>query len=173
MRKEYLELGQIVGTHGIKGEIRVNPWCDSPEFATRFKTVFFDERGMEPISVTASRVHGNTVLMQLKNIDSIDEAAALRNKVLYIRRADARLPDGSWFVSELLACRVFDADDKKKQYGTLTDVSETGANDVWHITDQNGKEFLIPSIPDVVVSVDIDQGLIYIRPLKGIFDDAD
>lgn len=173
MRKEYLELGQIVGTHGIKGEIRVNPWCDSPEFATRFKTVFFDERGMEPISVTASRVHGNIVLMQLKNIDSIDEAAALRNKVLYIRRADARLPDGSWFVSELLACRVFDADDKKKQYGTLTDVSETGANDVWHITDQNGKEFLIPSIPDVVVSVDIDQGLIYIRPLKGIFDDAD
>ena len=173
MRKEYLELGQIVGTHGIKGEIRVNPWCDSPDFAKSFKTVFFDEQGRMPVKVTACRGHGNLILMKLENVDTIDDAASLRNRLLYIKRSDVGLPDGTWFISELLGCTVFDADNPKTIYGMLTDVSVTGANDVWHITNQAGREYLIPSIPDVVVSVDVDQSKIFIRPLKGIFDDAD
>ena len=91
--------------------------------------------------------------------------------MLYIKRDDARLPEGRYFVSEIIGAKVFDAD-TNNLLGTLTDVSPTGANDVWHI--KNGeREYLVPAIPDVIVSVDINTDTVIIRPLKGIFDDED
>ncbi len=173
MIKEYLELGQIVSTHGIRGELRVNPWCDSPEFAKQFKTVYFDKKGEKSAKVTLCRPHGNIILMKLETVNSVDEAAALRNTVLYIKRADANLPEGTWFIEELIGCEVLDADDSDKKYGILTDVSSTGANDVWYVTDDNKNEYLLPAIKDVVIKVDVADNKAYIRPLKGIFDDAD
>lgn len=172
MIKEYLELGQIVSTHGIRGELRVNPWCDSPEFAKQFKTVYFDKNGVKSVKVSVCRPHGNIILMKLEGIDTVDDAQALRNKILYIKRADAKLPDGTWFIEELIGCEVFDADSFVK-YGVLSDVSQTGANDVWHVTDEQGSEYLLPAIKDVVVNTDVCANKVYIRPLKGIFDDAD
>ena len=173
MVKDYLELGQIVGTHGIKGEIRINPWCDSPDFAKKFKTVYFDADGKKSVKVTATRAHGNIILMKLEGCDTMEKAEALRNKMLYIKRADANLPKGTWFIEELIGCEVFDADNESTRYGRITDVSVTGANDVWHITDEKNNEYLIPSIKEVVIQVDVEQNFVRIRPLKGIFDDAD
>ncbi len=172
MKKDYLELGQIVGTHGIKGEMRINPWCDSPDFAKKFKTVYFDKFGYNPVNVTASRPHGNIILMKLQDINTVEQAQKLRNQVLYIKRDDANLPKGTWFIEELIGCEVFDADNSVL-YGKITDVSPTGANDVWHITDSESKEFLIPAIKDVIVDVNVEENVIKIRPMKGIFDDAD
>ena len=173
MIKDYLELGQIVGTHGIKGEIRINPWCDSPDFAKKFKTVYYDPDGRNAVKVITARAHGNIILMKLEGIDSIDVAEVLRNKMLYIKRADAKLPKGTWFIEELIGCDVFDADDGNINYGKISDVSVTGANDVWHITDKRNNEYLIPSIKEVVIQVDVEKNFVRIRPLKGIFDDAD
>ena len=81
MKKDYLELGQIVGTHGIKGEIRVNPWCDSPDFAKGFKTVYFDNKGTQAVKVTACRPHGNVILMKLENIcyDDLEKGYSGKN----------------------------------------------------------------------------------------------
>ena len=173
MKKDYLELGQIVGTHGIKGEIRVNPWCDSPDFAKGFRTVYSDSKGTQPVKVTACRSHGNIILMKLENINSINDAEKLKNRMLYIKRDDANLPEGTWFIEELIGCEVFDADDGAKLYGRITDVSPTGANDVWHITDGNNNEYLIPSIKEVVIEVNVEENFVKIRPMKGIFDNAD
>lgn len=172
MIKEYLEVGQIVGTHGIRGEIRVNPWCDSPEFIKQFKTLYFTKNGEKPTKVTACRPHGNVALLKLEGVDTVEAAAALRNKILYMKRSDAKIKDGSYFVAELFDCTVVDADNTDIVYGILCDVSETGANDVWHVK-KDGKEYLLPAIPDVVDSVDVVEGIIKIRPLKGIFDDED
>ena len=93
--------------------------------------------------------------------------------MLYIKRADAKLPEGTWFIEELIGCDVLDADDNDKKYGVLTDVTSTGANDVWYVTDDEKNEYLLPAIKDVVIKVDVAEGKAYIRPLKGIFDDAD
>ena len=169
MIKEYLEIGKITSTHGIKGEVRVQPWCDSPEFMKKFKTLYFDKKGEKPVSVSC-RPNGNMVIMKMQGVDTVEEASRYREKILYMKRSDAKLPEGTWFIQELIDCRVIDADDESKAYGVLSDVSETGANDVWHITN-DGKEYLIPAIPSVVVSTDVVEGIIKIRPLKGIFDD--
>lgn len=173
MKKEYLELGQIVGTHGVRGEMRVNPWCDTPAFAKQFKTVYYDAKGEQPVKVLSCRPHGNVVLMRLEGVDTVDAAMAKRNRVLYIRRDDVKLPAGTWFVEELLGCTVADADDPEKIYGTLTDVFPTGANDVWTVKDETGREYLLPAIKDVVKRTDVENGRVFITPLKGIFDDAD
>ena len=172
MIKEYLELGQIVGTHGVRGEIRLNPWCDSPDFVKQFKTLYFDAQGQKSIKVVSCRVHGNVALLKLEGVDSVESASALRNKILYMKRADAKLRDGSYFIAELIDCRVIDADDENVEYGILSDVSQTGANDVWHVK-KDGREYLLPSIPSVVCNVNVNDGIIKIRPLKGIFDDED
>ena len=172
MIKPYLELGQIVGTHGVRGELRVNPWCDSPDFAKRFKTLYFDQNGEQPVKVLSCRPHGNIVLLRLEGVESIEAAEKLRHKMLYLNREDAGLAPGTWFIEELIGCEALDADDGHR-YGTLTEVSRTGANDVWHITAEDGQEYLLPAIPDVVIDADVANNRVLIRPLKGIFDDAD
>lgn len=169
--KKYLETGKIVGTHGVKGMVRVQPWCDSPDFLKQFKKIYTDASGVNMLTVTSSNPHGNVVLMALKGIDSIEKAETLRNKVIYIDRKDAKLPEGRYFIDDLVDCTVYDAD-SNKVLGTLTEVSSTGANDVWHIKSDD-KEYLVPAIDEVIVSVNVEEGALVIRPLKGIFDDED
>lgn len=171
MKKEYLETGKIVGTHGVKGTVRVQPWCDSGEFLKQFKYIYTDKNGENKIAVSSVQPHGNIVLMNLKGVDSIEKAEALRNKVIYIARKDVKLPKDRYFIDDLIDCTVSDAD-SGNILGILTEVSSTGANDVWHIT-KSGKEYLVPAIDEVIVSVDTENESIVIRPLKGIFDDED
>lgn len=173
MIKEYLEIGEIVGTHGVHGELRLNPWCDSPDFVSRFKTLYYDSNGGCAAQIKSARPHGNIVLLRIAGIDSVEQAQKMRGKILYMKRSDAKLPEGRYFIAELTGCSVFDADEPQKCYGTLSDVSATGANDVWHITAGTGREYLIPAIPDVVIETDVANDRIVIRPLKGIFDDED
>lgn len=171
MIKAYLELGQIVSTHGIKGEIRFNPWCDSPDFVKRFKTLYFDNKGEKAVRVISARPHGNVVILMLEGIDDVDKARSLKNKVLYMKRSDAALSKDTWFIQELFDCKVIDLK-TQKELGVISDVSETGANDVWHIKTPKG-EVLIPAIKQVVISVDVEKGQVVIDPIKGLFEDED
>ncbi|MBE6750863.1 MAG: 16S rRNA processing protein RimM [Ruminococcaceae bacterium] len=171
MLKQFLEAGKIVGTHGIKGMLRVQAWCDSADFLKQFKYVYTDKNGENRLEIKSVQPHGNIVLMQIKGVNSIDEAEALRNKVIYISRKDAKLPEGRYFIDDLIGCKVLDFE-SSNELGTLTEVSSTGANDVWHITNSKG-EYLVPAIEEVIVSVDTLNSLITIKPLKGIFDDED
>jgi len=170
MKKDYIESGKIVGTHGVRGGLRVQPWCDSPEFLCQFKKLFLkDQNGFNSIKVKTSKPHGNVVIMEVDGVNTMDEAEALRGKVLFIERKALKLEEGQYLISDLLDSEVFDAD-SGDLLGKISDVSKTGANDVWHIM-SNGKEYLIPVIDDVVISVDIDENKVVIRPLKGIFED--
>lgn len=171
MIKSYLELGQIVSTHGVKGELRFNPWCDTPDFVKKFKTLYFDNKGEKSIKVISARPHGNVAILMLDGVDDMDKARALKNKVLYMKREDAKLPKDVWFRQELFDCKVLD-NETGAELGIISDVSETGANDVWHIKTSKG-EVLIPAIKDVIVSVNVADGIIKINVLKGLFEDED
>lgn len=169
--KPYLEIGQIVGTHGVSGELRINPWCDSPDFFKRFTTLYYDEKGTKAVKVLSCRPHGNVVLLCLEGVSGIDTAATLRGKVLFMRRRDAKMPPDHFFVIDLMGCKVIDANNESLEYGVLTDVSQTGANDVWHIKGTNDKEYLLPVIEQVVIHTDVEAGIVKILPLDGIFED--
>ncbi len=167
-KRQYLEAGQIVGTHGVRGEVRLQPWCDSPEVLTPIKTLYFDE-GARPVKA-ASRPHKNIALVKLQGVDTVEAAAALRGQVLYLNRRDVKLEKGRYFICDLIGLSVVD-DQTGQEYGTCTDVSATGANDVYHLRTPEGKEVLLPAIPDVVRKVDIDGGEIRIFAMAGLFDD--
>jgi 16S rRNA processing protein RimM len=171
MIKKFLETGKIVGTHGVRGMVRVQPWCDDSEFLTGFKFVYTDAEGKNKLKILSAKPHGNVVLMAIDGVNSIEDAERLRGKVIYINRKDVNLPEGRYFISDILNSTVFDAD-SGEILGELTDVSETGANDVWHIV-KDGKEYLIPAIDDVIVDVKVEENKVVIRPLKGIFDNED
>lgn len=171
MIKNYLELGQIVSTHGVKGEVRFDPWCDSPEFVKKFKTLYFDPSGEKSVKVISARPHGNIVILMLEGVATVDEARNMRGTVLYMKRSDARLPKGTWFIQELIGCSVVDAD-TGKVYGEITDVTSTGANDVYSIKTPSG-EVLFPAVKEFIESTDVEEGKVQIRPIKGIFSDED
>ena len=171
MKKKYLEVGKIVSTHGLKGEVRVEPWCDSPEFLCQFKSLYLNEQG-DKIKVMSSRRQKNIVIMNLSGINTIEQADAMRGKVLYIDRNDVKMNDGVYFVQDIIDIEVYDID-TDVYYGNVTEVFKTGANDVYQVTDKQGKDYLMPVIPDVVINTDIDDNKMYIRPIKGIFSDED
>ena len=171
MKKQYLDSGKIVGTHGIKGEVRIEPWCDSPEFLCAFKKLYLDEKGQTLIEVK-SRPHKNITLAKIKGVDTIEAAEKLRGKIIYINRDDITLDEGVNFVQDLIGIEVKDAENGTV-YGKITDVLRTGANDVYEITDSNNKKYLAPVIDEVVEEINVDGGFVLIRPMKGIFDDED
>ena len=168
MKKQFLEVGQVVGTHGVRGTMRVKPWSDDSDFLSDFKRVYLDE-GKTELKISSAKAHGNVTLLDIKGVDSIEKAEAMRGKVLTVNRDDIALPEGRYFVDELIGCVVTDAD-TGENLGTVTDVSKTGANDVWHITRDN-TEYLVPAIDSVIVNVDVEKETAVLRPLKGIFDD--
>lgn len=170
MLKEYLEIGKIVGTHGIRGELRIECWCDSPEFISKFKTLYFNE-GKEKLSVIA-RPHKNIALMKIDGIDSVEQADLLRGRVLYMKRSDAKLNKGTYFIQDLLGLEVRESS-SQLLHGTVTDVIKTGANDVYEVKDSSGKAYYVPVIKSVVKEIDIENGCIYVESMKGLWDDED
>lgn len=171
MKKQFLDSGKIVGTHGIKGEVRIDPWCDSPEFLCAFKKLWLDENGTAFIEVK-SRPHKNIALAKIKGVDTIEAAEKYRGKVVYINRDDINLAEGVHFVQDLIGLEVKDADNGRV-YGKISDVLRTGANDVYEIKDADGKTYLAPVIDDVVKEINVNDGYVLIVPMKGIFDDED
>ena len=168
-QKPYLEAGQIVGTHGVRGEVRVQPWCDSPQQFATFKKLYWDKEGKQPIKLKA-RPHKNIALALLEGVDTVEAAQVLRGKMLYVDRKDIKLPKGHFLVQDLIGLTIVDADDSTKVYGTLTDVSQTGANAVYHMQTDKGV-VLIPAIPDVIIEVDTKKDILRLRPMKGLLDD--
>ncbi len=171
MKKKYLLCGKIVGAHGVKGEIKLFPYCDSPAFLSNIKKFYFSENENDVINAASVRAHQNITLIKFEGINDMDAAIALRDKKLYINREDCRLSDGQFFIEELIGCEVFDKRTGKK-LGRLCDISSNKANDVWHIK-ANGKKYLVPYIPPINATVDIENNRIDIIPLDGIFENED
>lgn len=167
-KREYLEAGRIVSTHGVRGELRVQPWCDSAEQFCTLKTLYLQQGGT-PLKAH-SRVHKRMALVKLEGVDTVEAAEALRDRIVYAHRKDWHLPKGRYFIQDLIGLPIVDAA-TGQCYGELVDVSETGANNVYHMRCADGREILIPAIPDCVREVDVDGGVIRILPMKGLLDD--
>ena len=162
MKQQYLQTGKIVSTHGVRGEVKLLPWADGPEFLLQFHTLYLGEK---PYRVEQSRVQKTCVLLKLAGVDTVEAASALRDKVVSIARADAKLPEGSLFIADLIGLPVYDGE---TLLGTLTEVMPTPANDVYVVKSGDGQEHLIPSVPDFVLERNLDEGYIRVRLIEGM-----
>ena len=158
---KYLEAGIIVNTHGIRGEVKIQPWADNAEFLKEFRYLYIDEK---PYELLSGKVHKNCLIAEFKGVSGVNEAMVLKNKIVSIDRCDAKLPKGAFFISDLIGATV--VDESKKELGKLTDVLELPASNVYVVTGE--REILIPAVPQFVIKTDVNAGLITVRLIDGM-----
>ena len=170
MRQPFLEAGKIVRSHGVRGELVVECWTDSPQFLQAVKRLYFDG-GARDAGLVSSRVHKGRLLVKLSGVDTVEQADALRGKVLYLNREDVQLEEGQVFLQDLIGLRAVDAA-TGRVYGELREVLSTPANDVYRIVDKTGKEYLFPAVKHMIQAIRVEDGVIELLPIPGIFDEA-
>ena len=151
-----MELGKIVNTFGLKGELKVYPYVD---YISKVKNIYINNKPME---IERARNQKNIVVIKLKGIDTIEQAEELKNTVIEMERDDApELPKGTYYISDLIGFDVYT--DEGKLLGKLDDIFTTGANDVYQV----GK-ILLPAIKDVIKQIDTENKKIIVHLLKGL-----
>ena len=157
----FLDCGQVVNTHGLRGEVRVVPWTDNPDFLLRLSTLYMDGA---PIQVTSARVHKGSVIVKLEGTDSVESAMLLKGKTVQLSRTDAKLPEGAFFLADIVGLDV--VDEEGRRLGTLKEVLSPSHQQVYVVSGQ--REIMIPAVPEFILETNIEVGYIKVRLIEGM-----
>ena len=166
--EDLLQIGVITTTHGVRGEVKVFPTTDDPKRFKKLKQVILDT-GKEQIEleVAGARFFKNLVILKFKGIDNINDVEQYRQKSLYVTRENAvPLEENEYFIADLIGLKV--VSDEGEELGELSDVLQTGANDVYVVSKENTPDLLIPAIRDCIKQVDIESGTMQVHLLAGL-----
>jgi len=166
--EEYLEVGQIVNTNGLKGTLKVKPLTDDITRFEDLETIYVQKgKDLVEFNIQDVKYSKNMVLLKLEGIDNIEEAEKYKNLYLKINREDAvELEDDSYFIVDIIGCEVFT--DVGDFLGKVIDVFPTGSNDVYTVRNSENKDILLPAIEDVVKDIDIENKKIIVHLLEGL-----
>ena len=168
--EDLLQVGIITSTHGVRGEVKVYPTTDDPRRFRRLKEVVLDT-GKEKMNLEIEGVKffKQFVILKFKRLDNINDIEKYRQKSLYVTRKNAvRLQRDEYFIADLIGLKVQDEDGK--ELGTVKDVIETGANDVYEVEMADGKSLLLPAIKQCILNVDVENGTMQVHVLEGLLD---
>ncbi len=168
--EDLLQGGIITSTHGVRGEVKVYPTTDDPRRFRRLKEVVLDT-GKEKMNLEIEGVKffKQFVILKFKGLDNINDIEKYRQKSLYVTRKNAvRLQRDEYFIADLIGLKVQDEDGK--ELGTVKDVIETGANDVYEVEMADGKSLLLPAIKQCILNVDVENGTMQVHVLEGLLD---
>ena len=168
--EDLLQVGIITSTHGVRGEVKVYPTTDDPRRFRRLKEVVLDT-GREKLNLEIEGVKffKQFVILKFKGLDNINDIEKYRQKSLYVTRKNAvRLQRDEYFIADLIGLKVQDEDGK--ELGTVKDVIETGANDVYEVEMADGRSLLLPAIKQCILNVDVENGTMQIHVLEGLLD---
>lgn len=164
---DLLEVGKIINTHGLRGEVKVIPWTDTPDVFEDLETLYLKNNDVLTISLV--KYQKNNLIVKFKELGDINEAEKLKNQVLYAERsALGELPDGVYYIADLIGLSV--RKETGEEVGKIKDVLQTGANDIYVVAREGAKDLLVPVIPNVVLSVDIDGGEVTVSLPDGLED---
>ena len=166
--EDLLQVGIITSTHGVRGEVKVYPTTDDPRRFRRLKEVVLDT-GKEKMNLEIEGVKffKQFVILKFKGLDNINNIEKYRQKSLYVTRKNAvRLQRDEYFIADLIGLKVQDEDGK--ELGTVKDVIETGANDVYEVELADGKSLLLPAIKQSILNVDVENGTMQVHVLVGL-----
>ncbi len=166
--QDILRVGVITTTHGIAGEVKVFPTTDDPNRFKKLKKVLLDTgRGMEELSIVQVKFFKNLVILKFQDHNKIEDVMAMKGHDLYVTRENAvKLGENENFIADLIGMEVFE--ENEERLGTLTDVIQTGANDVYAVELDDGREVLIPAIRQCILSVDTDNNKMVVHLLEGL-----
>lgn len=163
MKQAYIEAGRITNTHGVRGEVKIEVWLDTPANLQHYRRVFVDGQERKLLS---ARPQNRFAIARLEGVDDVNAAMPLKGKTVYIAREDAPLPPGGYFLQDLLGARVVQEDGSP--VGVLTEILERPANNVYVVTGPDGKEILIPVVPAFILRADAEKGVVTVRLLEGM-----
>ena len=167
-REEYLRIGVILKPHGVHGEVKVYPTTDEPERFLQVKDVIIDKGGLrEDHKIENTKYFKQMVILKLSGLSSMNDAEKYRDANILIHRDQSPLEEGHYFIVDLIGLEVYEED---RLIGEVTDFLQTGANNVYVVTKTNGKELLLPDIPDCILKVDTDEGKLFVHVLPGLED---
>ncbi|MCI8346027.1 MAG: 16S rRNA processing protein RimM [Clostridia bacterium] len=166
--QKYFEVGQIVNTFGVKGMLKVKPFTDDANRFEELKKVYICKKEkLEEVEIEEVKYHKDMVLLKVKGIDDMSEAEKVKGLYLKIDRKNAKkLPKDTYFIADLLGLEVYS--DKEEFLGKVDDIFRTGANDVYLVKDEKGKQLLLPGIPEVIKEIDLEKEKIIVHILKGL-----
>lgn len=168
MKKAYLECGKIINTHGVVGAVKIDPWCDYPEILASLKKIYFlSGEEYTARKIIKASVFKRFVIATLEGVNDIDEAARLKETVIYAAREDLPLEEGDHFIADLIGLPVIDAE-SGRVYGTLAGVINTGASDIYEIDTEDGQK-MMPAVAEFVKQVDTEKG-IFVSVIPGMLD---
>lgn len=168
--EDLLQVGIITSTHGVRGEVKVYPTTDDPRRFRRLKEVVLDT-GREKLNLEIEGVKffKQFVILKFKGLDNINDIEKYRQKSLYVTRKNAvRLQRDEYFIADLIGLKVQDEDGT--ELGTVKDVIETGANDVYEVEMADGRSLLLPAIKQCILNVDVENGIMQVHVLEGLLD---
>ena len=168
--QKYLEAGKVVTTHGVRGEMKLELWCDGVAFLKKVGRLYTTPQGGRCYKITSIRPQGQMALLQLEGVSDMDAARALRGQVFYFDRDDATLPAGKWYVADLIGCEVRDAD-TGKVYGVVTSVDHPGAQDIYTVKAPSGREYMFPGVDAFLKERNPPEGYLLVTPIPGLLDD--
>jgi len=161
----YLSVGFLRRPHGVAGEIIMDLHTDFPDRMKKGRKIFVGD-DYKPMTLESSRTHQSGLLVKFQGVNSPETAGLLRNMWVYVKTKDVPLPEGQHYQHELIGMKL--VDDAGNHLGELTEILETGANEVFVVQDEYGKEILLPNIPSVILGLDFDQHLIKVHLLEGL-----
>ena len=168
--EDLLQVGIITSTHGVRGEVKVYPTTDDPRRFRRLKEVVLDT-GREKLNLEIEGVKffKQFVILKFKGLDNINDIEKYRQKSLYVTRKNAvRLQRDEYFIADLIGLKVQDEDGT--ELGTVKDVIETGANDVYEVEMADGRSLFLPAIKQCILNVDVENGMMQVHVLEGLLD---
>lgn len=171
--EELYQVGSITQTHGIRGEVKVFPLTDDISRFKNMKNLLLDggKDGYINLEVENVRPQKNLVILKFKGIDNINDIEKYKGKGLYVTKENrVPLKEDEYFIADLIGCEVYLDTDSDNKFGVISDVLETGANDVYEIEMEKGGTVLVPAIKDCVLKVDVANGRVDIHLLEGLMD---
>ena len=168
--EQTLRVGVITSTHGVRGEVKVFPTTDDAKRFKKLKHVMIDTgKELKPMEIEQVKFFKNMVILKFKEFNNINDIEKYKGKDLLIRRDQAvKLAPNENFITDLIGLKV--VTDEGKEFGTLTDVLQTGANDVYVIESLEGKEYLFPAIPQCILDVNLESQMVTVHILDGLLD---
>lgn len=168
--EDLLRVGVIANTHGIRGEVKVFPTTDEKERFKDLKKVILDMgKEQKVLEIQSVRFFKNLVILKFKGIDNINDIEMYKGKDLLVSREDAvPLEEGEYFIADLLDLDVYSDEDEK--IGVLYDVMQTGANDVYVVKTEEGKEILLPAIDECILDIDLEESRMTVHIMEGLLD---
>lgn len=166
--QEFLEIGQIVNTFGIKGMVKVKPFTDDIKRFDELKKIYVENsKSKKEYEIEEVKYHKEMVLIKFKGIDNPEEAEYLRNSYLKVNRKDEpELQEGVYYIVDLIGLEVYS--DEGELLGTVNDIFNTGSNDIYVVKDELGKQLLLPAISEVVKSINLQEKKIVVHIIEGL-----